>query len=75
MNAVDGEKVERFGVGPRARRRATRRADELWARDVAARALFKPALGGWIVIIYGPPRTLRDSLARRSHSLRGGPPP
>jgi hypothetical protein len=41
-----------FGVGRAARIAATRSADDLRSRGVAAVALFKPGLGGWIVRIF-----------------------
>jgi hypothetical protein len=37
-----------------------RRAETLWAEGTAARALFKPALGGWIVVGYGRPKRHAD---------------
>jgi hypothetical protein len=40
-----------FGVGQAARIAATRTADDIRSRGVAAVALFKPGLGGWIVRI------------------------
>jgi hypothetical protein len=44
--------TRRFGVGPKARVAAMRTADELRDRGIAAAAMFKPAMGGWIVRIY-----------------------
>jgi hypothetical protein len=41
-----------YGIGKDARIAAMREADELRSRCIAAVALFKPALGGWIVRIY-----------------------
>jgi hypothetical protein len=42
----------RFGTGREARVAAMRKADELRGRGVAAAAIFKPSMGGWIVHIY-----------------------
>jgi hypothetical protein len=58
MNAdgqcTDGhdERIRRFGIGREARVAAMRAADDLRDRDVAAAAMFKPSMGGWIVRIY-----------------------
>lgn len=41
-----------YGIGRDARIAAMRAADELRSREIAAVALFKPDLGGWIVRIY-----------------------
>lgn len=41
-----------FGIGRPARIAAMRKSDELRSRGIAAAALFKPALGGWIVQTY-----------------------
>jgi len=41
-----------FGVGTRARVAAIRAADELRERGIAAVAVFKPSMGGWIVQIH-----------------------
>lgn len=41
-----------YGIGRAARIAAMRAADELRSREIAAVALFKPDLGGWIVRIY-----------------------
>jgi len=41
-----------YGIGRAARIAAMRAANELRSREVAAVALFEPALGGWIVRIY-----------------------
>jgi hypothetical protein len=49
---VGPEQVRRFGIGPRARRSAMRTADNLRAADIAAAALFKPSMGGWVVQIF-----------------------
>jgi predicted NUDIX family NTP pyrophosphohydrolase len=46
--------VVRYGVGPHARRAANRRADEVWASGVPARAYFALELGGWVTVIYEP---------------------
>jgi hypothetical protein len=46
------EAVQRFGVGREARVAATRAADALRRRGIAAAPLFQPALGGWIVRTY-----------------------
>lgn len=44
--------TRRFGTGRNARVAAMRTADELRGRGVAAAAIFKPSMGGWIVQIY-----------------------
>ena len=44
--------IQFFGVGRDARIAAMRTADELRRRGIAAAALFKPSLGGWIVQVY-----------------------
>ncbi|MGH3168072.1 MAG: hypothetical protein ACRDN0_19585 [Trebonia sp.] len=41
-----------FGIGRPARIAAMRASDELRSRGIAAAALFKPALGGWIIQVY-----------------------
>lgn len=41
-----------YGIGSAARIAAMRAADELRSDGIAATALFKPALGGWIVQIF-----------------------
>lgn len=41
-----------FGIGRAARIAAMSASDELRSRGTAAAALFKPALGGWIVQVY-----------------------
>ena len=41
-----------FGISPQARRSAMRTADNLRATDIAAAALFKPSMGGWIVQVF-----------------------
>ncbi|MGH3281269.1 MAG: hypothetical protein ACRDNW_19340 [Trebonia sp.] len=41
-----------YGIGRNARIAAMREADKLRSRGIAAVALFKPTLGGWIVRIY-----------------------
>ncbi|WP_044370464.1 hypothetical protein [Streptomyces noursei] len=46
-------RIIRYGPGAAARNAATRHADALWARGVAARAIFRPAYGGWAVVIFG----------------------
>lgn len=48
-NPADG--IRYFGVGRQARIAAMQAADELRSRGIAATALFKPGLGGWIVKI------------------------
>lgn len=42
-----------FGVGGAAHRAAIRQADQLRATGLAARALFKPEHGGWVIVING----------------------
>jgi hypothetical protein len=54
--------VRPFGIGPRARVSAMRAADDLRARGIAAAALFKPSLGGWIVRVF--PGGIRQRPAR-----------
>jgi len=44
--------IQFFGIGKDARVAAMRTADELRCRGIAAAALFKPSLGGWIVQVY-----------------------
>jgi hypothetical protein len=44
--------VRRFGTGREARVAAMRTADVLRERGIAAAAVFKPSMGGWIVRIY-----------------------
>lgn len=44
--------VRRFGTGADARRAAMHASDTLRAAGVAAAALFKPAMGGWIVRVH-----------------------
>jgi len=44
--------TRRFGTGREARVAAMRTADMLRERGIAAAALFKPSMGGWIVWIY-----------------------
>ena len=44
--------VRRFGIGPRARRSAMQTADSLRSTGIAAAALFKPSMGGWIVQVF-----------------------
>lgn len=44
--------TRQFGTGRKARVAAMRTADELRGRGVAAAAMFKPSMGGWIVQIY-----------------------
>jgi len=41
-----------FGIVPRARVSAISAADHLRAKNIAAAALFKPSMGGWIVQIF-----------------------
>jgi hypothetical protein len=45
-------RVLRYGPGAAARRAAAREADRLWARGVAARAVFRPEHGGWAVLVF-----------------------
>jgi hypothetical protein len=45
-------RTRQFGTGRKARVAALRTADELRERGVAAAAMFKPSIGGWIVQIY-----------------------
>ena len=45
-------KCSPFGIGPRARVSAMSAADGLRAMNIAAAALFKPSMGGWIVQIF-----------------------
>lgn len=47
-----GSRVRFFGVGRAARVAAMRAADDLRSRGIAAAALFKPGLGGWIVQVF-----------------------
>ncbi|HTP16866.1 MAG TPA: inorganic diphosphatase [Streptosporangiaceae bacterium] len=47
-----GPAIRLFGTGRAARVAATHASDELRADGVAAAALFKPGLGGWIVQIF-----------------------
>ena len=44
--------TRRFGTGREARVAAMRTADILRERGIAAAAVFKPSMGGWIVRIY-----------------------
>jgi hypothetical protein len=44
--------IQFFGVGKDARIAAMRTADEMRRRGIAAAALFKPSLGGWIVQVH-----------------------
>lgn len=41
-----------YGIGRAARVAAMHAADTLRSREIAAVALFKPELGGWIVRVY-----------------------
>jgi hypothetical protein len=45
-------RTRQFGTGRKARVAAMRTADELREGGVAAAAMFKPSMGGWIVQIY-----------------------
>jgi hypothetical protein len=45
-------RIRQFGTGQKARVAAMRAADELREDGIAAAALFKPSMGGWIVQIY-----------------------
>lgn len=49
-------RVLRFGTGSRARQAATGCADTLWRNGAAARAVFRPDLDGWVVLVFGPLR-------------------
>jgi hypothetical protein len=51
-DAARPEEPRQFGVGARARIAAIRAADELRDRGIAAAAVFKPSMGGWIVQIH-----------------------
>ena len=44
--------TRRFGTGRQARVAAMRTADVLRERGIAAAAVFKPSMGGWIVLIH-----------------------
>lgn len=44
--------IRQFGTGGKARVAAMRAADDLRDRGIAAAALFRPSMGGWIVQIY-----------------------
>jgi hypothetical protein len=46
-------RVIRVGVGRAARIDAAARAEQLRADGIAARALFKPEWGGWVVFVVG----------------------
>jgi hypothetical protein len=46
----------RHGTGAAARGAASRQADALWRAGTAARAMFRPDLGGWVVLVFGPLR-------------------
>ena len=52
MDSGSDSGVRFFGVGRAARVAAMRAADDLRARGIAAVALFKPALGGWVVQVF-----------------------
>ena len=45
-------RTRQFGTGRKARVAAMRTAGQLRDRGVAAAALFKPSMGGWIVQVY-----------------------
>jgi len=47
-----GAGTQHFGTGPKARIAAMQAADDLRDRGIAAAALFRPAMGGWIVRVY-----------------------
>jgi hypothetical protein len=51
-NTEPADRTRLFGIGGDARIAAMRTADDLRSRGIAAAALFKPQLGGWIVRIY-----------------------
>jgi len=57
-----------FGTGRAARIAATQAAHELRADGVAAAALFKPGLGGWIVQIF--PGGIRQAARRGANGRR-----
>jgi hypothetical protein len=46
------EGIRQFGTGRKARVAAMHMADELRERGVAAAAVFRPSMGGWIVQIH-----------------------
>jgi hypothetical protein len=52
VDAAWPEEPRQFGVGAQARIAAIRAADELRDRGIAAVAVFKPSIGGWIVQIH-----------------------
>lgn len=52
MRFTADRRTRQFGTGRKARVAAMRTADELRGRGVAAAAMFKPSMGGWIVQIY-----------------------
>ncbi len=51
-DAARPNEFRQFGVGARARIAAIRAADDLRDRGIAAVAVFKPSMGGWIVQIH-----------------------
>ena len=46
------EEIRQFGIGREARVAAMRAADDLRDRGIAAAAMFKASMGGWIVRVY-----------------------
>lgn len=55
MRIADGgydSGIRRFGADRKARVAAMRTADELQESGIAAAAMFKPSMGGWIVQIH-----------------------
>ena len=60
MRSGDDDGIRFFGIGRAARAAAIRGADDLRARGIAAAALFKPALGGWVVQVFPGGIKLRD---------------
>jgi hypothetical protein len=62
-----GAETRQFGIGREARIAAMRAADELKDRGVAAAAVFKPSMGGWIVRVYP------GGIRRRSDDPRASP--
>ncbi|MFJ6662710.1 hypothetical protein [Streptomyces sp. NPDC091383] len=62
--------VLRYGTGAAARRAAAGAADRLWARGVAARAVFRPEYGGWAVLVFTAPVRERLQGARRKAPAR-----
>jgi hypothetical protein len=57
--------VIRVGVGRAARVEAAAQAEQLRADGIAARALFKPQWGGWVVFVVGRIRTDESATPRK----------